>query len=69
MISPHARHQWEKWKSRLEDAAIGAADGKAIWDDLNDQQDTVGAIVITQDGDISAGVSRLDSSHMATCRY
>jgi isoaspartyl peptidase/L-asparaginase-like protein (Ntn-hydrolase superfamily) len=52
MITPRARFEWERWKTAIQ---LGQT-SKEISGDI--VQDTVGAIVCTIDGDVSAGVSR-----------
>lgn len=53
MVTPRARSEWERWK-----AAIQLGQTPEGMPDDNTLQDTVGAVICTIDGDVSAGVSR-----------
>jgi isoaspartyl peptidase/L-asparaginase-like protein (Ntn-hydrolase superfamily) len=61
MITPQTQQQWQRWRSRLIATSFPGALRNEIAGDLetlNDVQDTVGAVSVSQSGYISAGVSR-----------
>lgn len=72
LITNNARHEWEKWKTRLEEAQFcgskAANESKSdpmliepvprLDEDSSLFEDTVGAIACAKDGKMAAGVSR-----------
>ncbi|KAG6837498.1 hypothetical protein H0H93_008423 [Arthromyces matolae] len=62
LISPKAREQWTKWKTRLDNISSTDINDPT---GLTDIQDTVGAIAYQKGDTIAAGVSRLMLSQAA----
>jgi isoaspartyl peptidase/L-asparaginase-like protein (Ntn-hydrolase superfamily) len=53
LVSPTARTEWQSWRMRHQSLNQPLSSSS-----LTDIQDTVGAVALSLDGDLAAGVSR-----------
>lgn len=61
LVSERARQEWQKWKSRLEEAktpGLGMDFGDRVQSESGVMQDTVGAVCCNDVGEMASGVSR-----------